>query len=228
MQNLPIFIPILFVFTTLLSVALFYKASNQSLRTLLLLIIWLTIQAIIGLSGFYTIENTLPPRFIGLVLPPFLLILGLFLTQKGREYIDSLDIKTLTLFHFIRFFVEIVLFQLSIYKVVPDLMTFEGRNFDILAGITAPFVYYFGFIKNQLSRKVLLAWNIVCVFLLLNIVINAILSAPTQFQQFAFEQPNIAVLYFPYLWLPCCLVPLVLFSHLATIRHLRNGKYGSK
>lgn len=228
MQNLPIFIPILFVFTTLLSVALFYKASNQSLRTLLLLIIWLTIQAIIGLSGFYTIENTLPPRFIGLVLPPFLLILALFLTQKGREYIDSLDIKTLTLFHFIRFFVEIVLFQLSIYKVVPDLMTFEGRNFDILAGITAPFVYYFGFIKNQLSRKVLLAWNIVCVFLLLNIVITAILSAPTQFQQFAFEQPNIAVFYFPYLWLPCCLVPLVLFSHLATIRHLRNGKYGSK
>ena len=224
MQNLPIFIPLLFGLTTLFSLGIFYKASHKSKNTLIILIVWLIIQAIIGLSGFYTVENTLPPRFIGLVLPPFFLILVLFLTQKGREYIDSLDTKTLIFFHFIRFFVEIVLFQLSIYKVVPDLMTFEGRNFDILAGITAPFVYYFGFVQNQLSRKMILAWNIVGVFLLLNIVINAILSAPTQFQQFAFEQPNIAVLYFPYLWLPCCLVPLVLFSHLATIRHLRNGK----
>ena len=38
--------------------------------------------------------------------------------------------------------------------------------------------------------------------LLVNIVGNAILSAPFQFPQFAFDQPNHAVLYFPFIWLP--------------------------
>ena len=103
-------------------------------------------------------------------------------------------------------------------------MTFEGRNFDILAGLTAPLVYYFGFIKPRLSRKTMLAWNFICLLLLINIIVNAVLSAPFPFQQFAFDQPNIAVLYFPFIWLPCCVVPLVLFAHLAAIRQLAKNR----
>jgi hypothetical protein len=65
-----------------------------------------------------------------------------------------------------------------------------------------------------------LLWNLVCLGLLLNIILNAVLSAPVPFQKFAFDQPNIAVLYFPFVWLPSCVVPLVLLSHLAAIRKL--------
>jgi hypothetical protein len=99
-------------------------------------------------------------------------------------------------------------------------MTFEGRNFDILAGITAPFVAYVGITKGKLNKSVLLIWNILCLGLLLNIVINALLSAPSPIQQFAFDQPNVAILNFPYSWLPTCIVPIVLFAHLAAIRQL--------
>jgi hypothetical protein len=65
-----------------------------------------------------------------------------------------------------------------------------------------------------------LLWNFICLGLLVNIIVNAVLSAPFPFQQFGFSQPNIAVLYFPYVWLPCGIVPLVLLSHLAVIRQL--------
>ena len=41
--------------------------------------------------------------------------------------------------------VEVVLFWLFIKRVVPESMTFEGRNFDIISGITAPFVAYFAY-----------------------------------------------------------------------------------
>ena len=99
-------------------------------------------------------------------------------------------------------------------------MTFEGRNLDILSGLTAPLIYYFGYVKKQLPKSVLLGWNILCLGLLINIVRLAILSAPFPFQTLAFDQPNIAILYFPFVWLPCCVVPLVLLSHLATIRKL--------
>jgi len=100
-------------------------------------------------------------------------------------------------------------------------MTFSGRNFDILAGITAPIIYFVCFRDSAISnRLLLLIWNFISLLLLLNIVINAILSLPFPFQQFAFDQPNIAVLYFPFTWLPSCIVMAVLFSHLIAISRL--------
>ena len=59
-----------------------------------------------------------------------------------------------------------------------------------------------------------------CLGLLANIVVNALLSTPTPIQKFAFDQPNIAILNFPFSWLPTFIVPIVLFGHLASIRQL--------
>jgi hypothetical protein len=103
-------------------------------------------------------------------------------------------------------------------------MTFEGRNFDILAGITAPIIAYFSLKKVKLSRNVVLVWNIICLGLLINIVVNGFLSAPSPLQQLAFDQPNIAILNFPFSWLPTFIVPLVLFGHLVSIRQLLKPK----
>lgn len=222
MENLPTFISTVFGLTTILTAGLFYKAANRSTTTLIVLLAWLALQAVISRSGFYTQTDTLPPRLLLLVLPPLALIILLFVIPKGREYIDSLDAKTLTVLHTIRVPVELVLFWLFVNKGVPELMTFEGRNFDIISGLTAPFVFYFGFVKKNLPQNAILLWNFICLGLLVNIVTNAVLSTPYPFQQFAFDQPNIAVFYFPFVWLPCCVVPLVLFSHLAVIRRLRQ------
>lgn len=224
MEYLPSYISIVFGLTTLLTIGFFYKSAGSSIAALLILLIWAAAQSVIGLSGFYIVTNTIPPRFLLLVLPPFIFITALFLTAKGRQFIDGLNTRTLTLLHIIRIPVEVVLFWLYVNKAVPELMTFEGRNFDILSGLTAPFVFYFGFVKKQINNKIILMWNFICLALLLNIVINAILSAPFTFQQFAFDQPNIAVLYFPFNLLPACVVPLVLLSHLASIRQLLYKK----
>lgn len=220
METLPFYISITFILTVILTTWLFYRATRQSNTSLIIILSWILVQSLIGFSGFYTITNTLPPRFLLMVAPPMLLIIGLFVSTKGREFIDSLDLKSLTLLHTIRIAVELVLYWLFLHKTVPELMTFEGRNFDIIAGLTAPLIVYFGFVKNRLSNKTLLIWNFICLGLLINIVVNAILSAPFPFQQFAFDQPNIAVLYFPFNLLPAVVVPLVLFSHLAAIRTL--------
>lgn len=226
MENLPAYISILFGITTILTAWIFYKAAGNSKPVLLVILVWLAVQTFIASSGFYTVTDTLPPRFLLLVLPPFLGIAGLFMSLKGRNFINGLDLKSLTILHTIRIPVELVLFFLFTYKAVPELMTFEGRNFDILSGITAPVIFYFAFIRKQFGRRIILFWNVICLGLLVNIVGNAILSAPFPFQQFAFDQPNIAVLYFPFIWLPCCVVPLVLLSHLAAIKQLSN--YGRR
>ncbi len=224
MENLPVYISIVFGLTTFLTVFLFYKAVRNSTITLIIILAWIILQAIIASSGFYTVTNTIPPRFMLLVFPPLLLIISLFFTKGGRRFLDSFDMKTLTLLHIIRVPVELVLLGLFMNKTVPEVMTFEGRNFDILSGLSAPVIYYFVFVKKQLNKKVLLVWNLCCLVLLINIVSIAVLAAPFTFQQLAFDQPNVAIFYFPFVWLPCCVVPIVLLSHLAAIRQLLTKK----
>ncbi len=228
MENLPLYIPLLFALATLLAVYFFYKAAHHSKTGLIILLAWMALQACIALTGFYTNTQTNPPRFLLLAGPAVLFIIFLFATKTGRTFIDSLDLTYLTLLHTVRIPVELVLFALYLHNAVPRLMTFEGRNFDILSGISALFIYYFGFVKKQLGKNVLLVWNIICLGLLLNVVINAVLSVPTTFQQFAFDHPNIAVLYFPFTWLPAVVVPLVLFSHLAAIRMRLKKNLGAR
>jgi len=149
-----------------------------------------------------------------------LFIVLLFLTRRGRSFVDGLNLRVLTLLHTVRIIVELVLLLLFIYKKVPGILTFEGRNFDIISGITAPVIFYLGFVKKTISPRIILVWNFVCLALLFNVVGNAVLSAPLPFQQFAFDQPNIAILYFPFVWLPAFIVPAVLFAHLTAIRQL--------
>jgi hypothetical protein len=220
MENMPFYVSAVFVLITYLTVLIFYKAAHLSKTVLGVLLIWLIIQSVLGLRGFYTVTNTIPPRFILLIAPPIVGMFLLFITASGRRFIDSLNPGYLTLLHSVRVAVELVLFLLFIYRGVPRIMTFEGMNPDIISGLTAPLVFYFGYRKKLLSRKFILLWNFLCIGLLVNIVTIAILAAPFPFQKISFDQPNIAVLYFPFVWLPCCIVPLVLFSHLASIRQL--------
>jgi len=218
----PISVNVLFIFTVLLTVYLFYKASNKSNTALLIIGLWLTFQGILVSTGFYLDTKAVPPRLLLAGVPPMLFIVLLFFIKKGQKFLDSLDEKTLTFLHIIRIPMELVLYFLFVYKAIPQLMTFEGRNFDIIAGLTAPIVYYFGYKKQTLGKSLLIVWNYACILLLLNIVVNAILSVETPFQQFGFDQPNIAILYFPYVWLPCCVVPLVFLAHFATLRQLHR------
>ena len=220
MENIPIYISIVFVGTTFLSVWLLYRASGRSRAVIALVALLLLGQGSLALTQFFTITQAVPPRIVFLLLPPTVLIIALFSTRWGRAWLDRFDTRWLTILHVVRIPVELVLFWLALNRVVPTLMTFEGRNFDILTGLTAPLIYYFGFVKARLPKKVLLAWNLLCLGLLINIVVNGILSVPTTFQKFAFDQPNIALMYFPYVFLPGFIVPTVLLSHLTAIRQL--------
>lgn len=220
MENIPLYVDVIFILTTFLTVLLFYKASQNSRIALAIIITWLFAQALIAFSGFYRVTDTIPPRFLLAVGPPLFFLLALFVIPQGKGFLDRLNLKVLTMLHVIRVPVEIVLFLLFVHKAVPMLMTFEGRNFDILSGLTAPLIFFFGFRHEQPKRIVLIIWNVVCLWLLINIVFFAALSAPSPLQQFAFEQPNVGVLHFPFIWLPSAVVPIVLLSHLASLRLL--------
>ncbi len=220
MENVSISVIILFVAATVFTVWQFYSASGKSKVVLIVLGILLLMQTVLGLAGFYQQNMQFPPGLTFLLAPEILIIIILFITKGGRAFLDSLDLKKLTLLHVVRVPVEITLYFLFVAGLVPILMTFEGYNYDILSGISAPIIYYLSFVIKKVNKTALLIWNFVCLGLLVNIVTIAILAVETPFQKLAFDQPNVGVTLFPFVWLPGIIVPIVLLSHLASIRKL--------
>ncbi|MFN3666987.1 MAG: hypothetical protein ACK4S0_12545 [Sediminibacterium sp.] len=220
MAPAPLYLSIIFSITVILTLFFLGSTFKNARIPITILLIWLIIQSLIASTGFYTVTNTLPPRMMALLAPPILCIALLFISAKGRNYIDTLNTEWLTWLHTVRVPVEICLLLLFNAGLVPKLMTFEGINFDIISGLSAPLVVYYGYRRKTWSRNILLTWNIICLALLFNIAYHGILSVPTPFQRFGFEQPNIGLTYFPYILLPGFIVPAVLFAHLVSIRQL--------
>ena len=67
---------------------------------------------------------------------------------------------------------------------------------------------------------VVLAWNILGLALLANIVTIAVLSTPVPFRRFLDGPPNLLPSLLPYVWLPSFLVQLALAGHVLVFRYL--------
>jgi hypothetical protein len=230
LENLPGYVSVTFILTTFLTVGIFLYAIKRGAFTStatkflsFLIPFWLIFQATLGIGGFYLNTQVVPPRLMLFSFLPALITIILLFVLARKNFIERLPLQILTYLHVIRIPVELVLLWLFQNGQVPQLMTFEGRNFDILAGITAPVVAWLAFRGGKANRSLLIVWNLFALGTLLNIVINAVLSFPFPFQQFAFEQPNRGLLYFPFIWLPSTIVPIVLFCHLASLWRLIRG-----
>lgn len=228
LPNLPIYVTLTFIATTFAGVGLFYWILQNAKphiinprKATIGLILWLFFQGMMAQFGFYYQSPIAQIQFFPFLLPPiFILIQWLFLSKKGNSIIDSIPLFHLTCFNIIRIPVEIVLYWLFLDKSVPEIMTFAGRNYDIIGGVTCIFIAYFGYRQKQIGRTGLLVWNIVMLGLIINIIFHGILSTPSPFQQFGFEAPNIALLHYPFIWLVSFLAPMVLLGHLIQIRQL--------
>lgn len=215
-ESLPSWINWVFLFTLVLTIGIFHFANGKPIRITLLIIIWSLVQSILAFTNFYQKTELTPPRFLFVLIPIFA-FLAYGLTKKRRNWIvQNRRTELSTFLHTIRIPIEIILFYLFIYKMVPELMTFEGRNFDILAGISAPIIGIL-WLKKSIGRITLLIWNILALLLLLFIFVNGILSSDLPIQMFGLEQPNRAINYFPFILLPATIVPIVIYTHLSDI-----------
>ena len=224
MQELPVFVSLIFGITVLITIFMMYRAT-QSKKFLLSVVLWTLVQSALGISGIYQKTDMMPPTLLIFGLfPAIVTIMTVFFTKAGIQFIETIDLKIVTYSHIIRIPVEIVLTLLFHYGVMSVYITFEGTNFDILSGISAPIIAYISYRSMTVNHRVLLWWNVICLLLLLNVVITAIFAIPSPVQKIAFDQPNIAVLYFPFNLLPTIVVPLVLFGHCVAIKRLLHAQ----
>ncbi|WP_116216541.1 MULTISPECIES: hypothetical protein [unclassified Allomuricauda] len=220
-ENLPNWINLTFILAVIFCIGLFHYSNGKSKKLTLLIILWSLLQSILAFKGFYQNTSLIPPRFL-LVLIPASIFIIYGLTNKPRNWIlKNRRTELSTFLHTARIPIEIVLFYLFSHKMIPELMTFEGRNFDVLAGITAPIIGVI-WMKKFIGRKTLIIWNILALCLVLFILLNGILSSELPIQMFGFEQPNKAINYFPFILLPATVVPIVIYTHITDIIKLLN------
>ena len=116
---------------------------------------------------------------------------------------------------------EVLLHRGYLAGIVPVQMTWSGRNFDILTGLTAiPLAILAA--RGQLPRWAAIVWNLAGFALLINIMTVSILSTPTVFRMFPNEPANTFIAQFPYIWLPTVLVPAAWVGHLLLFRRLQS------
>ncbi len=175
---------------------------------------WLALTAILARNGAFSNFQRLPPT----------LLLFVFAAVAAATFLASRTSATLPWligFQAFRIPVELFLHQGYLAGFVPVQMTWEGRNFDILTGLSALPLAWLAH-RGQLPSWAAHTWNLAGFALLVNVMSVAILSFPTPFRQFLNEPANVFVTTVPYVWLPAFLVPAAWFGHAAVFRHLKK------
>ena len=156
-----------------------------------------------------------------LILFIFVVSTTFALCPFGAAAARATPIPWLIGFQSFRIVVEILLHQGYLAGFVPPQMTWEGRNWDILTGLTAVPVAYFA-ARQTLPRWAAVVWNLGGFALLINIMAVSILSTPSSFRLFQNEPANTFIAQFPYIWLPTVLVPTAWVGHLLLFRRLQS------
>lgn len=223
-EGLPLYVSVVFILTTLATIWFLLAAakavSRDSLPYRILIFVlpfWLLLTGFLATTPFYRDSTAIPPRVFLFGVGPSVVLIAAFFIFFRNSFIEKLSLRHLTLLHTVRLPVELVLLWLFHAGQVPQLMTFEGWNFDILSGVTAPIIYVLAFRKESVNRSLLILWNVLTLGLLVNIVTLAVLSFQGPMQFLAFDQPNDGVTFLPFIWLPTIVVPIVLFAHLASL-----------
>ncbi|CAN5446225.1 hypothetical protein BH23BAC1_BH23BAC1_06470 [soil metagenome] len=159
---------------------------------------WLLFLAVLALSGFFQNFQALPPRFALALLPPVLGIIIISNIKGTNTILAALPESSLISFQTFRIVMELILWVLYLAYIIPVQMTFEGMNFDVLVGLTAPVISYLCFKKKKWPISVAIFWNFLGLTLLATIVSIAILSAPTPFRQFMTDPAPTFIASVPY------------------------------
>lgn len=175
--------------------------------------------ALLALSGVLARFEQQPPPFMLFLVAMFGLSLGLGFSSVGKRMAEGLPIWVLVGMQAFRFPLELIMHQAAGEGVMPVQMSYSGWNFDIVTGITAIGVAWMA--ARGATRGLLMAWNVMGILLLVNILVIAIASTP-MFRVFGDEpaKVNTWVAYFPFVWLPGVLVPAAIFGHVVITRSL--------
>jgi len=187
------------------------------LWTALVAIGWMSITWIAADRGLMRRWDLTPPPFALLMAGVLFLALCLSLGRFGERLAIGLPLWTLVAVQSFRFPLETAMHSLYEAGMMPVQMSYSGRNFDIVTGITA--LVLLPLVRRGRAVWLVWVWNVMGSALLLNIMAIAVLSTP-RVAAFGATRLNTFVGYTPFVWLPAVMVLAALAGHLLIFRAL--------
>ena len=233
LDKVPLRVDVLFAATVLGVLALLVMALRAAaqragqvadlwtMRAAIGVVIWLVATGLVALSG--ALRGFSLPFFTALVI----LTGGAAFSRVGAALMTGVGPVGLIGFQFFRVPVAVFLRGMHQAGQVPLQMTYEGLNFDIFVGLTAPAMAWLVW-RGKVGSYAIWVWNALGLVLLAEAIVIAVLSMPTEFRVFTNEPDGTFAIYAPYVWLPTVLAPAALLGHLLVLRWLLSSCSGSR
>ena len=197
-------------------------APRAAAMMIALLVAWLAYATSLGATGVVGRYDHLPPGLLVLVAPVILILLVLTLTAPGAHLASAIPLNVLLGFQVFRVGVEVSLQHLYGQGLAPRLLTLEGGNVEILIALTAPVAAWL-VSRGPSGRRLAWIWNLTGILSLGNIVVCAVLTAPGPLHLIHAEVPDMAIITYPFTFVPGFMVPLALALHVLAFRAFRTA-----
>jgi hypothetical protein len=195
------------------------QAKAIASRVALSIGLWLALMAGLAVAGVFQAFEAKPPR---LVLAVTVTVIAQVIVARSALFSRLLNATPLAwpiALQSMRVVIELGLWTLHREGRLPVHLTFEGNNFDILVGLTAPFVGW-GVARGVIGKRGAIVWNLASIGFLITIVFMAVTSIPGPLHLPWPGIANTVIAEFPMIWLPTFVVPVAIFGHAASLRQL--------
>jgi len=196
-------------------------AAKRGLRAAVLTALWLAATFAAGASGRLRFD-TLPPTMVVLMAISWAMALRVGLSATGARLAEGTPLALLVGVQGFRLPLELLMHRAAGEGLMPVQMSFSGRNFDIVTGTTALLLgAALAAWRGRVPPRLVAAWNVMGALLLANVLVVALLSAPTPLRVFMNEPANTWIAHAPWVWLPAVFVPAAIAGHVLVFRRLR-------
>jgi hypothetical protein len=193
-----------------------FSAKPLGRRAVLLFVVWFGYGAGVGTSGILANTSSTPPGIFWMVVALVPFMVTLVRTKWAKATANHIPLVWLIGLQVFRLPLELVLHELYRDGMLPQVLTYEGLNFDIVMGASAPLVAWLA-VTQKMPVIAVKVWNIVGILMVINVAARgirfAIQGVPPEIREFAIAA-------FPYTLIPSFLVPLALGLHVMTLRKL--------
>jgi hypothetical protein len=180
---------------------------------------WLALSLWVSAAGVLRQFEWTPPPMLLLMAAVFGLAGWIAFSWVGDLVVRHTSWVALVGLQGFRLPLEMLMHRAYVEGIMPGQMSYSGRNFDIITGLTA-IVLAIALARYRVPRWIIRAWNVLGTVLLINIMVIAVLSMP-MFHRFGMDRLNVWVADPPFVWLPAVLVLTALAGHLIIFRKLR-------
>ena len=181
---------------------------------------WLGLTMVLAAGGVLSFSAR-PPTMLALVAAILGLAFALGTSRIGSRLATGIPLAALVGIQGFRFPLELMLHQAYVEGLMPVQMSYTGFNFDIISGLSAILVAAV-VVRRPGSLVLVRIWNTAGIVLLVNILVIALLSAPTPFRVFYAEPANVWITQAPWVWLVSVYVLAAILGHILVYRRLRH------